>query len=200
MDDFREIKLNKYPNGPFFFKLKLTSFVGKLSFLRFMKGFNILLVFLFGLFSCQGQDKSARAASNEISSGVYYGAEFKVSNLQPMQKVWNNYTTMAVKDTLALQFKTTVKEVCKVKGCWMVVALEDGEQAMVRFKDYGFFMPSDIPDKEVVLNGLAFVEEMSVADQKHFATDGGKSATEIAQITAPKRTYSFEASGVLVPN
>ncbi len=165
-----------------------------------MKGFNILLVFLFGFLSCQGQHKSGSAPSNQKGSGVYYGAEFKVSDLQPIQKVWNNYATMAVNDTLAFQFKATVKEVCKVKGCWMVVALENGEQAMVRFKDYGFFMPSDIPEKEVVLNGLAFVEEMSVADQKHFATDGGKSATEIAQITAPKRSYSFEASGVLVPN
>ena len=165
-----------------------------------MKGFNILLVFLFGFSSCMGQEKSTSVPSNQKDAGVFYGTEFKIEDLDPMQKVWNNYNSMAVNDTLALQFKTTVKEVCKVKGCWMVVELKEGEQAMVRFKDYGFFMPSDIPEKEVVLNGIAFVEEMSVADQKHFATDGGKSTAEIAQITAPKRTFSFEASGVLVPN
>ena len=82
----------------------------------------------------------------------------------------------------------------------MVVELPEGEQAMVRFKNYGFFMPFDILEKEVVLNGLAFVEEMSVEDQKHYAKDAGKSADEIAKISTPKRTFSFEASGVLVPN
>jgi len=71
---------------------------------------------------------------------------------------------------------------------------------MVRFKNYGFFMPSDISEKEVVLNGLAFVEEMSVEDQKHYTRDAGKFADEISKIITPKRTFSFEASGVLVPN
>ncbi len=165
-----------------------------------MKGFNILLVLLFGFISCQGQERSEKALSSNKSMGTYYGAEFTVNELQHQQDVWQNYNTMTVSDTLSLQFKTKVKEVCKVKGCWMVVELPEGEQAMVRFKDYGFFVPFDIPEQEVILNGLAFVEEMSVVDQKHYATDGGKSADDIAKITAPKRMYSFEASGVLVPN
>lgn len=165
-----------------------------------MKGFNILLVFLVGYFSCFGQQKSGAIPSQTASQGTFYGAQFEVGQLQQRQDVWQNYNTMTTTDTLKLQFKTTVKEVCKVKGCWMIVDLTNGEQVMVRFKDYGFFMPSDIPKKEVILNGLAFVEMMNISDQKHYATDGGKSATAIAQITSPKRTYSFEASGVLVPN
>ncbi|MGO4920756.1 DUF4920 domain-containing protein [Maribacter spongiicola] len=159
-----------------------------------MKGFNILLVFLFGVFSCLGQHEA------KSGSAEFYGEEFKIISLSSKDDVMKQFTSMPVSDSLNLQFKTKVKEVCKVKGCWMIVELPQGEQAMVRFKDYGFFMPADILEKEVVLNGLAFVEEMSVDDQKHYAKDGGKTEDEIAKITAPKRTYSFEASGVLVPN
>ncbi|MEP2279572.1 DUF4920 domain-containing protein [Maribacter sp.] len=159
-----------------------------------MKGFNILLVFLFGFFTCLAQQDA------EIDASEFYGEEFKITSLSDKNEVMAQFTSMAVSDSLNLQFKTKVKEVCKVKGCWMIVELPEGEQAMVRFKDYGFFMPADILDKEVVLNGLAFVEEMSVGDLQHYAKDGGKTAEEITKITTPKRTYSFEATGVIVPN
>ncbi|MGB2758912.1 MAG: DUF4920 domain-containing protein [Maribacter stanieri] len=159
-----------------------------------MKGFNILLVFLFGIFTCLAQQNS------EISSSQFYGEEFEATSLSNKDEVWQTFSSMPVSDSLNLQFKSKVKEVCKVKGCWMIVELPKGEQAMVRFKDYGFFMPADILEKEVVLNGLAFVEEMSVEDQQHYAKDAGKTDIEIAKITAPKRTFSFEATGVLVPN
>ena len=50
----------------------------------------------------------------------------------------------------------------------------------------------------VTVNGLAFIEEMSVDEQKHYAEDGGESEEAIAAITTPKKTYRFEADGVLV--
>ncbi|WP_076547991.1 DUF4920 domain-containing protein [Maribacter ulvicola] len=159
-----------------------------------MKEFNILLVFLFGFFTCLAQQ------NNEINASKLYGEEFEITSLSHKNEVMAQFASMPVSDSLNLQFKTKVREVCKVKGCWMVVELPEGEQAMVRFKDYGFFMPADILEKEVVLNGLAFVEEMSVDDQRHYAKDGGKTIEEIAKITAPKRTYSFEATGVIVLN
>ena len=54
-----------------------------------------------------------------------------------------------------------------------------------RFKDYGFFMPTDAAGKEVIVDGKAFVNEVSVADLKHYAEDAGKSPEEIAKITEP---------------
>lgn len=165
-----------------------------------MKGFNILLVFLFGLFSCQSQQETKKLSLKDTNSGVFYGEAFNLDTVFHEKMVWQKYASMAISDSLNVQFETKVKEVCKVKGCWMIVELPEGEQAMVRFKDYGFFMPFDISEKQVVLNGFAFVEEMSVEDQIHYAKDAGKSADEISKIIAPKRTFSFEASGVLVPN
>ena len=48
--------------------------------------------------------------------------------------------------------------------------------------------------------GLAFIDEMSVEDQKHYAEDSGKTEDEIAAITEPKRTLSFLSNGVLIPD
>ena len=74
-----------------------------------------------------------------------------------------------------------------------------GEQeAMVKFKDYGFFMPKDIDGETVIVEGKAFVEEMSVDDQRHYAEDAGKSKEEVAAISEPKRTLSFISNGVLL--
>ena len=80
----------------------------------------------------------------------------------------------------------------------MKLNLDNGEQVMVKFKDYGFFMPKDIAGKEVIVNGKAYVKEVSVDEQRHYAEDGGESKEAIAAITEPKRTYSFEADGVLL--
>ncbi len=59
-------------------------------------------------------------------------------------------------------------------------------------------MPADVYGKEVVVNGSAYVEELGVADQKHFAKDGGMPQGQIDAISKPKMTYGFEANGVLI--
>jgi hypothetical protein len=69
---------------------------------------------------------------------------------------------------------------------------------MVKFKDYGFFMPKNIVGKEVVLEGEALVKEVSVKQLQHYAKDAGKPEEEIRQITKPKKELQFVASGVLV--
>lgn len=109
-----------------------------------------------------------------------------------------HYKTMAVGDSINSKMIAKVNSVCQAKGCWMRLNLEDGNEVMVKFKDYGFLIPKDIAGKEVIVNGMAFVEEVSVEDQRHYAEDAGKTKEDIALITTPKRTYSFEADGVLL--
>lgn len=109
-----------------------------------------------------------------------------------------HYQTMKSGDSINTKMIAKVKGVCQAKGCWMTLNLEDGNEVMVKFKDYGFFMPKDIAGKEVIINGKAFVEEVPVDEQKHYAEDAGQTKEEIAKITEPKRTYSFEADGVLI--
>jgi len=59
-------------------------------------------------------------------------------------------------------------------------------------------MPKNIAGKEVIMNGKAFVEEVSVNEQRHYLEDAGATAEEIAAITEPKKTLSFLADGVLL--
>ena len=94
--------------------------------------------------------------------------------------------------------KGKVTEVCQEKGCWMKLDKGNGETVMVKFKDYGFFMPKDIVGKEVVLEGEAIVKEVSVKQQQHYAKDAGKSEEEIKKITKAKKELQFIAKGVLV--
>lgn len=94
--------------------------------------------------------------------------------------------------------KVKVLEVCQKKGCWMKVENPGGEKMMVTFKDYSFFMPKDIVGKQVILDGEASVEEVSVKQLQHYAGDAGKSKQEIAKIREPRKEVSFVAKGVLV--
>ena len=109
---------------------------------------------------------------------------------------------MEGRDSMELIVAGTVQEVCQVKGCWMVVASEDSDQepVMVRFKDYGFFVPKDIAGRKVVMEGWAFREVTPVEELRHYAEDAGKSQEEIEAITKPKDELKFLASGVFLPD
>ena len=118
-----------------------------------------------------------------------------------LQKTFNKadqLSALSSKDSIPMQLKGEIVEVCQSKGCWMKVDLTEDKQVFVRFKDYGFFVPKDAAEKTTILNGIAFVEEMSVEDQRHYAEDKGASESEIAKITEPKKTLRFEAAGVLI--
>ncbi len=97
-----------------------------------------------------------------------------------------------------ITIKGKVMSVCQNKGCWMKLDLGNNKESMVRFKDYGFFVPLNADHKEVIVNGKAFVTEISIDELRHYAKDAGNSEEEIAAITEPEFTYAFEADGVLM--
>ena len=126
-----------------------------------------------------------------------FGDEISQADAISFDKMAEKYASLKAGDTIPMKFSSQVNTVCQNKGCWMRVNLGE-EEALVKFKDYGFFVPKDIAGQEVIMEGVAFVDEMSVEDQKHFAQDAGKTQEEIDAITEPKRTLSFISSGVLV--
>ena len=167
-----------------------------------MKSFNIFLVFFIVILSCKQGPKTDNLAEVGaiVQEKATFGTAFDASKAVSYSEMKARYTRLKVADTLKTSFSAEVVEVCQAKGCWMKLQLGDGQQTMVRFKDYGFFVPKDIAGKQVVVNGLAFVEEMSIEDQRHYAKDGGKSEAEIAAIKEIKKTFGFEAEGVIIPN
>lgn len=96
--------------------------------------------------------------------------------------------------------KGTVTDVCEKKGCWATIQTENGERFFVKMKDYGFFVPTALKGKNVVLEGKAEVKEISVEELKHYAEDAKQSPEEIAKITKPKEEIRFLASGIKVVN
>jgi hypothetical protein len=165
-----------------------------------MKRFNILAAFLMLYVTGYGQhtQKEVQNSNENNKRHLVFGSEIVSTGAISDRDMYFKYKAMSIKDTSHTKFRATVTDVCQAKGCWMKLKLKDGNETMVRFKDYGFFVPKDIAGKEVVVSGIAFVQEMSVADQKHYARDGGKTEAEIEKITTPKKTYGFEAVGVLL--
>ena len=157
-----------------------------------------MLALLFS--SCENSDKTKETKVVEQDETAYLsiGKEIMADDALDADRMAVHFASMNVGDTVPGKMKAKVNEVCQAKGCWMKLDLENGEEVMVRFKDYGFFMPKDIAGKEVIINGKAFVDEMSVDDQIHYAEDGGATEEELAKIKEPKKTYSFEADGVLL--
>ncbi len=153
--------------------------------------------------ACKNQNKNTTDLDSQkdelalISEYAPFGKKITPNEAISQEKIIETYKNLKIGDTALVKFTTTVNSVCQAKGCWMRLDLGDNE-AMVKFKDYGFFMPKNIAGKEVIVNGKAFVSQMSVEEQRHYAEDAGKSKEEIEAITSPKITYSFEADGVLV--
>ncbi|GEO04740.1 hypothetical protein AAE02nite_24040 [Adhaeribacter aerolatus] len=155
-----------------------------------MNNLKLTLLVLIGLLlsNCQGQ-------TDEATNSNIFG---KALNSQNSVAAAALPELLGPKDSVAVKVAGEVLDVCQAKGCWMDVKLKDNNVMKVRFKDYGFFVPKDIAGKTVVMHGMAYKEMISVADQRHYAQDAGKSEAEIKAITQPQNSITFVADGVLV--
>jgi len=98
----------------------------------------------------------------------------------------------------SVQLSGIIKSSCPMKGCWMEIETND-ETVFVKFKDYSFFVPvRGIKDKKATIRGDIFFDTLSVAEQKHYAYDAGKSREEISNINKPKVIVTAIAEGVLI--
>lgn len=153
-----------------------------------MKKLLITTMVLLTILVVKAQDPKSAEKGVTYGAGTSADGSIAVSELE--SKVKDNKYEGKVKGK--------VTEVCQEKGCWMKVEKGNGETVMIKFKDYGFFMPKDIVGKEVVLEGEAVVKEVSVKQQQHYAKDAGKSEEEIKKINKVKKELQFIAKGVLV--
>ncbi len=97
-----------------------------------------------------------------------------------------------------VKVEATISDVCAVKGCWMKVKGDDGTEMLVRFKDYGFFVPRNATGRRVWFTGHAQRVELSVDALRHLAEDAGKSPAEVAAISKPETQVTFTADAVWV--
>jgi hypothetical protein len=157
----------------------------------------VALLFFVG---CKQAKKVNNLEISKVQELAFTSFGDKISNEKVVtsKEMLLKFEDMTFGDTINVKFASEIKEVCAAKGCWMKLPLTAEKEVMVRFKDYGFFMPLDSQGKEVVLEGKAFVQTTSVAELRHYAKDAGKSKEEIAAIITSKKEFSFEANGVLL--
>ena len=137
----------------------------------------------------------AQPPAGPANKGDIYGEKFNAKNPMTVQALANK---LKAKNDLNGQVKGKVIAVCENKGCWLTMELPDKSTMRVKFKDYGFFVPTELAGKEVILNGNAKIKIVSVSEQKHFAEDANKPQSEIDAIKKPLKQINFVATGVIV--
>jgi hypothetical protein len=165
-----------------------------------MKKFLVVcILFAFGLTSCKSEKANKEEVTEEMAVNYdSFGDKITDEDTLSSEEMMMKFENLQVGDTINVKFKSTIADVCTKKGCWMKLPLANEKEAMVKFKDYGFFMPLDSKGKEVIVEGKAFLTITPVDELKHYAEDAGKSAEEIVKITEPKKEMAFEANGALI--
>lgn len=146
------------------------------------------------------EDATPAVNDEQVEEVAYmsYGDKIDATDAIEAAKLGSFYEGMKAGDTMDIKVRGTIQEVCVNKGCWIKMPVNDTESAFVKFKDYGFFLPKNGTDKEVILRGRAYKSVTPKDELIHYAQDAGESAEEIAKITEDKVTYAFMADGALV--
>lgn len=149
----------------------------------------------------QESKKAGPPAGNAVVGDVYGGgvasnAESKAISVDKLSKKLKKDNKKV--ENVAVKGKVT--DVCDKKGCWLTIQTEDNSQFFVKMKDYGFFVPTALKGKNVVLEGSAERKVTSIDEQKHYAEDAKKPQSEIDAIKTPKEEIRFVANGIKVVN
>lgn len=90
--------------------------------------------------------------------------------------------------------ETRVSQVCQKKGCFFIA--QDGPATVrVTFKDYSFFVPTDISGRRVTLVGELKRVELSEEQAAHFEEDLQSAGAKVA----PGPQFEIVATAVRVP-
>ncbi len=136
------------------------------------------LFFILSLISIYSQDNQTK----------FYGEKFNLKNVDNLLEL----------SSTKVKVKGKILSTCPMKGCWMNM-LVSNDTVLVRFKDYGFFVPKQgVDGSSAIVNGFLSIDTLSVAQLRHYAEDAGKKTEEIMKIKKPKITLSFLADGVAI--
>ena len=150
-----------------------------------MKRFSLLITLILISFN------PLKSQNNE----KFYGNEFSVLELKDYSD--NKDKFIADKDNL-VKIEGEILSTCPMKGCWMKIKAEE-DTILVRFKDYGFFVPTDgVVGDRTIINGKLSLDTLSVSLLKHYAEDAGKPTEEINKIKDPEISMTFLAEGVMI--
>lgn len=133
-----------------------------------------------------------------------FGQKLTMSKVTPVAEVFTNASDL---NGQLIRVSGTVTDLCKHKGCWMQVS--DGQNVLtVRFKDEAFIIPATSLGRNVDMEGLFVVEEISnplgspaaCAEGGEHA-DGGVCENERAEKMIQKASdfrYSMISTGLIL--
>ncbi len=157
----------------------------------------IILGFAAMLFASCGE--SAPQVQTEIVDGVtqtYFGSKISAEGAMSLADL---KTKMEGQTSMNAKVEGEIIETCAKKGCWMSLDMGEGNDMLVTFKDYGFFVPTEgVGGKSAIIEGVCSHDTLDVDWLKHVAEDAGRSQEEIDAITEPEIELSFEATGVII--
>ena len=146
----------------------------------------IIVIFFLSFLACN---------ENQTKDLNFYGEKITLNNISDFEKVKNLAENQAKVET---KIEGTILSTCPKKGCWMNVRV-DQDTILVRFKDYGFFVPKQGQENNrVIMQGIAKKDTISVDLLRHYAEDANKSIEEIEKINEPEYKISFLADGVII--
>ena len=133
--------------------------------------------------------------ANSQNKGNYYGEEFSILDVKDYS---SNKLDFLNNSENKIRIEGEVLSTCPMKGCWMKVKADE-DTILVRFKDYGFFVPTDgVTGNKTIINGKLKVDTLGVALLRHYAEDAGKPQEEINKINNPEVSLTFLADGVII--
>jgi hypothetical protein len=153
-----------------------------------------IFLLILGLTACNSSVKTELRGPQTLKGNVYGDSvlDNSIKDINTIQSLMQKNLSMKLK------VKGVVDDVCKKKGCWITMKLANGQTMRVTFKNYAFFVPKDIKGRQIVVDGEAKIDSVSIEAQRHFAEDSGLSKEEIAKITTAKTNLAFEAKGVVI--
>lgn len=137
----------------------------------------------------------AQPPAGDAKPGEWYGEKITPDGAVALSEL---PAQLEKKDAIDTKIKAKILEVCPKKGCWLKLQVNDSTSAMVKMKDYGFFLPVAAKGKTVVIDGEVKMKTISVAELQHYAEDAKKSKEEIAAITKPEKEIRVTAKGIVV--
>lgn len=144
------------------------------------------------------EDKTemAEVQMEQQANVAYYGDSINMEGAIPANQL---VAMLENSDSIATKVEGKVNQSCKKKGCWMQMDMGDGKEMRVTFKDYGFFVPTDLDGETAIMEGYATVETTSIDDLRHYAVDGGMTEAEAkAKYTEPETNIAYVATGVII--
>ena len=160
----------------------------------------LFLLLVIGLAACQSETKETADTPQTPTEQTakhtqYFGAKITPDHAIPYAQMLGKLGDL---DSLPAKVEGTIADVCQKKGCWMTITDDNGQEMLVQFENYGFFMPKDAAGKKVIIEGYAYNEVTDVKTLKHYASDAGQPQEVIDAITEPQKELKFMAKGVIL--